>query len=224
MLKVNFDDYAEKYDDILTSQLEFFDSDNAYFSEYKVLVLKKLLTAEPNTILDFGCGVGRSTEFLKKHFSSSTIYGCDLSEKSLIQARERVPTALFLTPDQIEKSAMTFDVIFIACVFHHIPLADRVSVMKSIVDVCSNSGKIIIFEHNPYNPMTRYLVHRCPFDRDAILLTPAELKKIGLAVGIKNIRHHYTLFFPSQLRWLRIFESYLRFLPLGGQYVVEARL
>ena len=119
---------------------------------------------------------------------------------------------------------MTFDVIFIACVFHHIPLADRVSVMKSIVDVCSNSGKIIIFEHNPYNPMTRYLVHRCPFDRDAILLTPAELKKIGLAVGIKNIRHHYTLFFPSQLRWLRIFESYLRFLPLGGQYVVEARL
>lgn len=224
MQKVNFDEYAEKYDNILAKQLEFFDSDNTYFSEYKVLALKKLLLSEPKTILDFGCGIGRSTFFLSQHFPHSHVYGFDVSEQSLIKARESVFGATFLSHYELLQSAMTFDVVFIACVFHHIQPLNRVSVMRSIIEMCVKNSIIVIFEHNPYNPLTRYLVSRCPFDHDAVLLKPSELKKLFSQAGIKDIQYHYTLFFPSQLRWLRFLERYLRFIPVGGQYVISGQL
>ncbi len=37
------------------------------------------------------------------------------------------------------------------------------------MSVLKKKGRVYIFEHNPYNPVTRYLVATCEFDRDAVL-------------------------------------------------------
>ena len=41
-----------------------------------------------------------------------------------------------------------------------------------------NDGQLIIFEHNPLNPITRKIVKECEYDEDAILLTPKKNKYV----------------------------------------------
>ena len=96
--------------------------------------------------------------------------------------------------------------------------------MQSIMHLLAPNASLVIFEHNPYNPVTRYMVHTCPFDRDAVLLRPAEIRQLVTASGIQVVRSDFTLFFPAFLRGLRPFEPYLRRVPLGGQYVVQGIL
>lgn len=223
MKKTDFDEFAENYDTILNNQLNFFDNEN-YFAEYKVQLLKKILTQAPKIILDYGCGTGRSCFYLQKYFPHAAIYGCDPSEKSLTIARETTPSANFQTIEQIYNSDLKADVIFIAGVIHHIQPDQRAETMQNITGLCKNGSTIAAFEHNPFNPVTRHLVNTCPFDEDAVLLKPSELKKLFAQTGINEIRTRYTLFFPAQLKRLRFLEKYLQYLPLGGQYVISGRV
>ena len=220
----DFDEIAEKYNTILGEQLKFFDEDDSYFAEYKIIKLKNLLKFEPKSILDFGCGIGRSTLFLQRYFPKASIYGSDTSQKSLIKAKKLLPSVEFFLIDELVNKTNVFDVIFISNVFHHIEPDKRLKTME-LISVASKAGALmVVFEHNPYNPVTRYLVNTCPFDHDAVLLKPQELKTLFRKVGIKNIGVKYTLFFPGFLKYLRFLEPYLGFLPLGGQYVVSGNL
>ena len=63
MEKVDFDEYAEEYDNILREQLSFFSDDDKYFARYKVKSVHKYLTTEPKRILEYGCGTGRNLPF-----------------------------------------------------------------------------------------------------------------------------------------------------------------
>src|SRR5207244_9153577 len=68
-----------------------------------------------------------------------------------------------------------------------------------------------------WNPLTRLVVGRCEFDRDAVLLALTEARRRLSAAGFSNIRSRYILFFPwrgAVWRWL---EARLAWLPLGGQ-------
>jgi hypothetical protein len=46
-IKVEFDEYAENYQEILQEQLGFFDGNEGYFAEYKIEIIKKLRCLEP---------------------------------------------------------------------------------------------------------------------------------------------------------------------------------
>lgn len=220
----SFDTFAKNYTDILSRQLGFFEEDNLYFAEYKIAKLKNLIQFSPKNILDFGCGIGRSTSFLTQHFPEAHIYGCDVSEQSLIEAKKSLHSAdFFLTADLLIKQN-TFDLIFVSNVFHHIRPGERLNTLNMLTKSATAGGSIVIFEHNPYNPVTRHLVKICPFDHDAILLKPKELKLLFKDAGIQNIHLEYTLFFPSFLKRLRFLEKYLSFIPLGGQYVMSGSL
>jgi hypothetical protein len=86
----------------------------------------------------------------------------------------------------------------------------------------NQGGELFIFEHNPYNPLTRRIVNNCEFDDDAILLTAREIKSRLLQSKFRFLQTHYTLFFPGFLSKLRFLEKYMEWLPLGGQYFVHA--
>ena len=58
---------------------------------------------------------------------------------------------------------------------HHIKKKDRRRILRELFRVLKPSGRLVIFEHNTLNPVTRKLVNECPFDVDAILITPIEL-------------------------------------------------
>jgi SAM-dependent methyltransferase len=219
-----FDQFSDNYNAILSQQLNFFEGDTAYFAEYKINKLRTLLPFTPRAILDFGCGIGRSAQFLQQYFPQAKIHGCELSTKSLEQARLILPAAEFFLTKDLQDKAATYDCVFVSNVFHHIPPAERKQAFAAIVQACQPDAAIVIFEHNPFNPVTRHLVNTCPFDKDAVLLKPKELKALFQQAGMKNIQAEYTLFFPAFLQRLRWLEKYLGWLPLGGQYVVSGYL
>ena len=53
------------------------------------------------------------------------------------------------------------------------------------------------------------------------MLLRREAFALAKAAGLRLIRSDYTLFFPRQLGFLRLFEPMLGWFPLGAQYCVE---
>jgi hypothetical protein len=91
--------------------------------------------------------------------------------------------------------------------------------------VLKKGGRLYFFEHNPINPLTKYLVKTCVFDADAKLLTYQYSKKILKEVSFKNLKTHFIIFLP-RMPWLKKLlgiEKYLEWLPLGGQYMIRAQ-
>ncbi len=221
MKKDNFDQFAESYDEILGSQLKFFGEEHEYFSEYKIKILKKYLNNTPGKILEYGCWIGRNLKYLKHEFQGSEIYACDISEKSVEIAKRNNPhiNVFHICDNKINQD---FDLIFIAMVFHHVDVKERLDLLNHIYGLLSKGGSLFVFEHNPYNPVTRYLVNTCPFDGDAVLINRREMESL-----ISNAKFHiclgrYTLYFPYLLRKLRFLEAILGHIPFGGQYFIKA--
>ena len=84
-------------------------------------------------------------------------------------------------------------------------------------------GLFSFWENNPWNPGTRYVMSRIPFDRDAITLTPPEARRLLRAGGFEIVRTDFLFIFPRILGWLRGFERFAATLPLGAQYHVLCR-
>jgi len=113
-----------------------------------------------------------------------------------------------------------FDIVTAVSVFHHIVPSDRDAALHYCFERLKPGGHLFVFEHNPYNPLTRHLVSRCPVDRDAILLKPKETVARFKRAGFDRVAAEYCLFFPKTLAFLRPLETSLGWLPLGGQYYV----
>jgi SAM-dependent methyltransferase len=223
MKKVDFDKYTEDYNSLLSESTSFFSEDEAYFARYKVGIVKKILKCEPSKILEFGCGIGRNLRFLREAFPGSEIVGSDVSEQSLQVAAKENPENRFFTEGAEDAGREVFDLIFVAGVFHHISPLQRPDALQLLLSRTCSGGSIFIFEHNPYNPVTRRIVNSCPYDEDAVLLPPHELISLLEKAGFSVQSREFALFFPPKIRFLLPFEKYLGWLPLGGQYWVAAK-
>lgn len=222
--KVDFDKYAHKYENVLDKQLNFFGEENSYFADYKVKLVKDTLDFEPKNILEFGCGIGRNLKFFTKYFPTSEIFGSDISDKSLKIAKPENPTVKFfmLDDNEIKNHTDKFDLIFISCVLHHIAPKLRKSSMDTVYSMLNKNGCAYIFEHNPYNPVTRHIVNTCEWDTDAILLNMKESVELFKNSGLDVTEKNYTLFYPAALKFMRFTENFLKKIPMGGQYYVKA--
>lgn len=221
--KVDFDEYTENYNELLKEGTSFFSSSEEYFAKYKISIVREQINSPVNRILEYGCGIGRNIPFLQQAFPSAVVMGSDISGASLdIARRDNVGIEFFLEEDNVEPNGL-FDLIFVAGVFHHIPVAVRVEVVKKLYKRLTSEGLLFIFEHNPFNPITRRIVNNCPYDEDAVLLKPSELKKLLSNAGMLIDNHSYCLFVPPSLSALAWVEGKLGWLPLGGQYWVKAK-
>ena len=202
--------------------VSFFSSDDSYFARLRILLVKKYLVREPKTILEYGAGIGRNLPFLMEYFPKAEIWACDISEKSIQKINKNYSSIkTFLLRDGNYLIPAVFDVIFIAGVYHHVKPALRATLTAHVQNLMGSQGELFVFEHNPYNPVTRRLVDRCPYDEDAVLLKPFELRKllVGAGLDIKKIR--YFLYFPPFLK-LNNLEKLMSLIPLGGQYFIKA--
>ncbi len=220
--KVDFDDYTDNYNSLLRESTGFFAESEAYFAKYKVDILRREVPATTKRLLEYGCGIGRNIPFLRAAFPEATIAGSDISVASLEIARKENPGVEFILEQADTNVAEPYEVIFIAGVFHHIPVKERACVMKALYQRLIPGGTIVIFEHNPFNPVTRKIVNDCPYDKDAVLLRPSELKTLLVDARLPVHRSAYCLFVPPSLSVLLPLESKLGWLPLGGQYWVTA--
>lgn len=230
MDKSEFDQYAEEYKNILKNNIKCTGDNPEYFAEYKIKdtfqYTKKLNFEKELNILDFGSGIGNSIGYLKKYFSSSSLISLDVSEKSLTIAKERfgnLADYILFDGSCIPFKDNTFDIIFTACVFHHIPPDEHQKILSEARRILKPNGRFIIFEHNPYNPLTVHAVNTCIFDKNAILISARNFKKNLLASYFKVEKIAYRIFFPHALRKFRFIEKFLTWLPLGGQYYIVVR-
>jgi len=221
MKNIQFDEYATRYNQELHRNLSRFGKDIHYYSEYKVKIVESKAVSSPRRILEFGCGIGRNMKYLRDCFPQAEIQGCDISKASLEVARRENPQLeFFLLPNGLS-GQLPFDLIFIAGVFHHITPRLQLKCMQEVACLLKSSGEVFIFEHNPYNPITKHLVNTCPLDADAVLLRPREVIALLEKSGFDIQDLGYGLFFPPFLKRLRRLEDILRKLPLGGQYYIH---
>ena len=219
--KIDFDDYSANYDALLHESTKLYAEDSEYFARYKVDLIKDAARHQVGRVLEYGCGTGRNIAYLQAAFPDAEIVGTDVSAASLDVAAMANPKSRF----EVEREGLdlgAFDLIFVASVFHHIPPPERPTVMRTLARRLAPGGSIDIFEHNPFNPVTRRIVSTCPFDADAVLLKPAELRSLFRGAGLVLQRQSYCLFVPPKLSWLLPLEKHLGWLPLGGQYWVSA--
>ncbi len=226
MDKAEFDKFAEEYTRIHKENIELSGESPEFFSEYKIKDVRDMLgtgfTAN-GMVLDFGAGVGGSLPYFKKYFPDSSICCLDVSEKSLEIASSRFPgQADFRVFEGLDLpfSENTFDLVFAACVFHHIPPSEHERLLGEWFRVLKPGGIAVIFEHNPLNPLTVHAVNTCPFDENAELISGSQMKKRMFMAGFNRVWLRYRLFFPHFLRGLRFLERWLEWCPLGAQYMV----
>lgn len=216
-----FDRFADSYDKTLKAALPSGLDEDQYFAQYKIDFLARATKNRAiATVLDFGCGAGRSLGYLVSEFPQAAVVGFDPSSESIRLAAQRVPAAK-LTDDWDVVRQQRFDIVFGANVFHHVPRNEVSTWLRHCGEALAPGGSIFIFEHNPLNPVTRYVFERCPFDTDAKMIPRRELVDLGRQAGLQVKSATFTLFFPKPLKLLRPIERWLGWLPLGAQYCVE---
>ena len=222
-----FDACATTYDAALNRGISISGESKEYFVRRRIEWLSFRLRQQayrPGRALDYGCGTGGSARALLEHLAVVSVTGVDVSSESIDIARSQYAdgNVQFSTLDEWQPAGQ-YDLAYCNGVFHHIEPALRDRAVASISRALSAGGYFAFWENNPWNPGTRYVMSRIPFDRDAITLPPPQAASLLQTGGFEILRRDSLFYFPKPLKWLRRIEPYLMRLPLGGQYHVLCR-
>lgn len=228
MDQVEFDSFAEEYQSLHGKNIAASGESPAFFAEYKLRDIATELKKRGRTaehILDFGAGVGNSVPWARKYLPGGDITCVDVSERSLEIAASRFGDQARYIPLKdgvLPFAERSFDLAYAMCVFHHIDHDEHPHVLREMQRVIRPGGTLVIFEHNPFNPLTVRAVNTCEFDANAKLITARKMKRACLQAGFARADIHYRIFFPHSLAALRPLEKYMTAVPLGAQYAVYA--
>ena len=219
----NFDQFADSYQRVHTENVRVTGENSEYFAQYKARYIARRMGAQfSGRILDYGCGVGMLSNYMKQVFPHAMVDGYDISDASIAKVDTGIRTQGTFTSDW-SQVGRHYNLIAVTNVMHHVPPDKRQDVIASLRDRLAPRGILIIVEHNPLNPLTRWAVANCAFDDDAILLPTSEAKGYVLHSGLEVLRRDYIMFFPRLLAWFRPLEPHLSWCPAGAQYALMAR-
>jgi SAM-dependent methyltransferase len=222
-----FDEYAEAYEQALDNAIAVSGEGREYFAEGRVAWLAHCLRdakETPRTVLDFGCGDGATTPVLLAALQAESAIGIDVSAKSLDIARKQYATSQIRYEfiGEFQPSGR-IDLAYCNGVFHHIPPAQRTEALSLINRALRTGGLFGFWENSPWSPATRYVMSRCAFDRDAIMLAPPEARSLLRDGGFEILRTDFRFIFPRALRALRKIEDLVYRVPFGTQYQILCR-
>jgi SAM-dependent methyltransferase len=171
------------------------------------------------TALDFGCGAGRSTRFLKS--LGFEVTGVDISASMIEHARTIDPAGSYQLVGNGDLSALgdrRFDLILIAFAFDNIPdVALRRAILGSLRDLLTEDGRTILVGSTPeiyVHEFTSFTTRDFPENRDArsgdpvrvvmkdvpdarpvldILWTPVDYEELFRAAGLELLAEHKPL-------------------------------
>jgi SAM-dependent methyltransferase len=232
-VSAEFDKHAAGYDGGIDDSFKGMLGDADSFIAVKV---RWLMRHEPGlragnlSLLDYGCGAADLMRVLAGMGARARFMGCDVSAGMLAEAARRWPAAIGPAPAlEPQEGARTpfadgqFDVAVISAVLHHVPPVERPAVYAELGRVLRPGGRLYVFEHNPRNPLVRYVIARTPIDANAILLDGSEVRQGLLDAGRYALATDYLMFMPPGIPFLGFVDRALAWLPLGAQYVVAAR-
>jgi len=226
-MKAEFDDYAGNYDNALNRGLSLSGESKKYFAHQRVRWLAARLSdlgVQHSHVLDYGCGTGGTSPELLEQLDARMVVGVDASRASLDVARRAHsdPRLQFRNMSDLEPSGQ-FEVVYCNGVFHHVEPAQRLEALGYLYRSLSEGGYFGLWENNPWNPGTRLVMRRIPFDRDAKLLSPAHTRELLTRAGFDVLRTDFLFLFPRILAALRPLEARLTRVPAGAQYMVLSR-
>ena len=133
---------AESY-----ATLEYSGTYSLAFRELSVLLRRY---APGSRALDFGCGTGRSTRFLKNHGLQAE--GIDISEAMLVEARSLDPEGsyrLVASDRPAELPEQAYALVLAAFTFDNIPTADKVDVLRGLRASIRAGGRMVLVVSTP---------------------------------------------------------------------------
>jgi len=221
-----FDQYRSTYNRTVDDSISFSGLKHDFFLQAKVeplarLIAERGLAAHPTGVgaLDVGCGVGALHPYVSPLFSS--LDGCDISAPSVARARAGHSWGAYRTYSgpALPYPDASVDLAFAVCVAHHVPPEQWAGFFAEMRRVVRPGGAVCIIEHNPFNPLTRLAVLRCPFDEDAVLISRHKAGRLLKAAGLSEIQGRHFLLLPFANPIARRTEGWFSRVPLGAQYV-----
>lgn len=172
---------AESY-----AKLEF---PGTYFLAYRDIPKIVLEHVKGRKAIDFGCGTGRSTRFLKK--CGFDAVGIDISEDMIKKAKELDPDGdyrLVKDDDCKELEKRHYDLVLAVFTFDNIPdVEKRVKLLKGLSSLTNKEGRIILINSTPeiyINEWASFSTKDFPENRNAksgekvkIIMTDVEDKR-----------------------------------------------
>ena len=223
-----FDNYCDDYDAACQQGLALTGEARDYFARRRIELTAdwlRALDAGPVTrLLDFGCGTGDSAAVLLEHFPLARLVGVDVSGRAIERAvrNHGQHRARFARVDEVRELPAQ-DLVYTNGVFHHIAPAERPAAARRLLQWLRPGGWLALWENNPWNPGTRLVMRRIPFDRDARPVDAVAGRRLLCAAGLRVVGVRFCFCFPRVLARLRWLETYLMHLPLGAQYCLLAR-
>jgi len=222
-----FDELAPEYEAALDDPWRRrFAGDDAFFIRQKCRAMARRVARDPGgtaarpVALDVGCGKGPAVAFLGNRWKT---FGTDVSCEMLKAAPRGLRLAV-QEPFALPFPDETFDVAFAFCVYHHVAAHEHARHAREMLRVVRRGGRLFVFEHNPYNPVTRIVFGRAPVDRGCSLIAPSALRRTLDTAGAVDLEIAYVLFLPQiAAERLPAFEAALSWMPVGGQYYVTGR-
>jgi ubiquinone/menaquinone biosynthesis C-methylase UbiE len=224
----HFDAHADSYADSVQRSIDFCGQELEYFTRRKTdhlldVTRRYLGDAQTLDFLDVGCGVGVTDALLADRVGA--LHGVDVAGEAIACAAERNPTVAYQSSDGV---ALPYrdefvDVVFAICVMHHVDPPERSAFVSEMRRVVRRGGLVVVFEHNPFNPLTRAAVNRCAFDEGVVLLRRRSVEAELRAAGLAPVESRYIIFTTSPRPALIACERALGGVPLGAQYYVVAR-
>ena len=223
-----FKDFEHTYASAIDDVVAFSHQGHEFFTRAKVdhlLDLVGRLVGDPASqcLLDVGCGPGATDAMLVPHVGG--LFGVDVSAAMVGQARSANPSGNYQVYDGVSLPYDNdeFDVVFTICVLHHVEPPKWQSFVQEIGRVTRFGGLTVVFEHNPYNPLTRRAVNHCDFDDGVTLLPRRTTTSLCLKARMQVVEKRYILFVPVNRAVSRAADTFLGWLPAGAQYYVAAR-
>jgi 2-polyprenyl-3-methyl-5-hydroxy-6-metoxy-1,4-benzoquinol methylase len=217
-----FDRVATDYRDLVDESVGITGENSDYFAGYKAnyIVEHVACRSASGKVLDYGCGVGLLADHLKRRLPAIQVDGFDVSESSLERIEPTLRSQGVFT-SRLDQLGQSYELVVLANVLHHVKPEERPNVISEAASHLCPGGRMVIFEHNPLNPLTRWAVSHCPFDEGVALLWSSEVCAL-CSTELHLVRTDYIVFFPRWLKGLRGFERFLSWCPAGAQHATVA--
>jgi SAM-dependent methyltransferase len=127
------------------------DFPNTYYLAYRDLPEIIARHSNGKKAIDFGCGAGRSTRFLKNLGYDAT--GIDISPSMVAKAREYDPSGKYVVVRDGQYGHLGWeqsDLVLSVFTFDNIPgVEKRIMILKGLTDLLKPDGKIILLDSTP---------------------------------------------------------------------------
>lgn len=103
----------------------------------------------PAKILDFGCGWGRVTRWLRASFPAADVYGCDIDAAGINFVADVIGARTFPASTDIDAIPLQngYDLIFVGSVVTHLDEANSARLMGRLFEALAPGGVLVVTSH-----------------------------------------------------------------------------